>query len=272
VNRRAFLATLSLLPIVDPSAVSAGARLGPIGLQLYTVRAAMARDVEGALARVAALGYEEVEFAGFFGLSPARIRQALSAAGLRAPSAHVPFDEVARDPERVAADLRERGIGWLVAAWIPEELRGDIAAWHRIADQLDRCAGAAKAVGLRFAYHNHDYEFSRVRGTLPYDILLERTDSRIVELEMDVYWLRRGGGDPLAYFARWPGRFPLLHLNDMRADGTMADVGAGVVAWPALLRERARAGVRHAYVEHDDAADPFASARASYAYLTRLRF
>jgi sugar phosphate isomerase/epimerase len=273
VNRRTFLAALGALPLVTPP-VAASERLGRIGLQLYTVRAAMASDLEATLARVAAIGYREVEFAGFFGRRPTALRRALADEGLRAPSAHVPFEELGRDWERIVADAGERGLEWIVAAWIPEEQRGGPDAWRRIADRLNSAGRIARAAGLRLAYHNHSYEFVRVRGALPYDLLLGHTDPSLVELEMDVFWLRRGGGDPLAYFARWPGRFPLLHLKDM--DGTaerrMVDVGRGVIPWAAVLHQRRLAGVRHVFVEHDEAADPLASARASYAYLRRLRF
>lgn len=273
MNRRTFIAALGALPLATPPVAAAG-RLGPIGLQLYTVRAAMASDLEATLARVAAIGYREVEFAGFFGRTPAAFRRALAAEGLRAPSAHVPFEQLADGWERTVADGRERGLEWIVVAWIPEEQRGGPDAWRRIADRLNSAGRTARAAGLRLAYHNHSYEFIRVGDALPYDLLLDRTDPSVVELEMDVFWLRRGGGDPLAYFARWPGRFPLVHLKDMdgSAERRMVDVGRGVIPWAALLHQRRLAGIRHVFVEHDAAADPFASARASYAYLRTLRF
>jgi sugar phosphate isomerase/epimerase len=107
---------------------------------------------------------------------------------------------------------------------------------------------------------------------VPYDILLESTDPSVVEFELDLYWITDGGGDPLAYFARWPGRFPLVHIKDKAADGRMVDVGAGRIDWKAILHRRKEAGIRHYFVEHDDPPDPFASVAASFDYLNRLDF
>jgi sugar phosphate isomerase/epimerase len=125
---------------------------------------------------------------------------------------------------------------------------------------------------VRFAYHNHDVEFPRMEGRIPYDVLLERADPRYVAFEMDLYWITKGGQDPLAYFSRWPGRFPLLHLKDSAGPPghRMADVGAGVIPWKAILGRRKQAGTEHCFVERDDPPDPIASVRRSYEYLRRL--
>jgi sugar phosphate isomerase/epimerase len=109
-------------------------------------------------------------------------------------------------------------------------------------------------------------------GQVPYDILLNETDPAQVEYEMDLYWVTDGGGNPLSYFARYPGRFPLVHVKDRTASGAMVDVGAGVIDWSAIFAHRKEAGIRHYFVEHDDPKEPFTSLAASYAYLRDLRF
>jgi len=107
---------------------------------------------------------------------------------------------------------------------------------------------------------------------MPYDLLLERCDPRYVAFEMDLYWITKGGQDPLAYFARWPGRFPLVHVKDSSGapDHRMVDVGAGSIPWKAILTRREQAGIRHYFVEHDAPGDPLASVRRSYEYLRAL--
>ena len=157
-------------------------------------------------------------------------------------------------------------------AWIDAARRKTLDDYKRVGEAFTRVGAQARAAGLRFAYHNHAFEFAPLEGRVPYDVLLESTDPAMVEFELDLYWITDGGGDPLAYFRRWPGRFPLVHIKDKAADGKMVDVGAGGIDWKAILHQRKEAGIRHAFVEHDDPPDPFASVGASYAYLKQLSF
>jgi sugar phosphate isomerase/epimerase len=249
-------------------------RLDRIGLQLYTVRRDMARDVDRVLAAVAAIGYREVEFAGYFDRSPAQIRRALDANGLKAPGVHVggPSSLIA-EWERTVATAREIGHEFIVCPWIDAADRGTADDWRRIADTFNRAGELAKRDGLRFAYHNHAFEFTRIGDTIPFDILLERTEPSLVAFEMDLYWIVKGGQRPLDYFARWPGRFPLVHVKDMQAgpDQTMVDVGRGVIDFKAIFAKHRQAGIEHYFVEHDEPApDGLTSARVSYDALRRL--
>jgi len=141
-----------------------------------------------------------------------------------------------------------------------------------VAEVFNRLGRQARAVGLRFGYHNHAFEMTPMDGQVPYDVLLQNTDADDVCFEMDLYWTVDGGQNPLAYFARYPGRFPLVHVKDRTANGQMVDVGAGTIEWEAIFAHRKEAGIRHAFVEHDEPADPFGSLAASYAYLRALRF
>jgi sugar phosphate isomerase/epimerase len=241
-------------------------------VQLYTVRELLQQDLDGTLARIAAIGYREVEFAGYLGRRPHAVRTALATAGLTAPSAHVPLETARADWRGALEGARVVGHTYLVIAWLPERDRQTLDGYRAIADLFNRLGEEAAAAGIRFAYHNHAFEFVPLQGRVPYDLLLERCDPRRVAFELDVYWITRAGQDPLAYFARWPGRFPLLHLKDSAGPPghRMMDVGAGVIPWPRLLARREEAGVRHAFVEHDEPPDPLASIRASHAYLRRL--
>lgn len=252
-----------------------GERLGRIGLQLYTVRDEMKRDVEATLARVASIGFQEVEFAGYFDRTPAQLRTALKANGLVAPSAHVAYEAIVNGEwDRALAEAAAVGHQYVVVAWVDESERKTIEGWKQVAKRLTAAADAARKAGLRMAYHNHSYEFAPLEGQIPYDVLLAETDPALVLLEMDLYWVTRGGHDPLAYFARWPGRIHLVHVKDSKGppDHVMTDVGAGTIPWARIFAKHRQAGIEHYFVEHDEPADAFTSVAASYRYLRALRF
>ena len=257
----------------DPS-TTAAPPLDRIGLQLYTVRSMMAEDVRATLELVAAIGYREVEFAGYFGHDPATLRGWLDGLGLTAPAAHVGLDELTPpqigDTIEAAAVLGHR---WLVLPWIGEEFR-TADGYRRLADSLNEAGDTARGAEMRVAYHNHAFEFDTVDdGGDPrtgYDVLARSLDPALVDLEIDFHWSAAAGVDPMELIAAHPGRFALCHLKDIDAQGRMADVGAGEIDWPAIFARSEEAGLRHYLVEHDNPADPAASIRASHDYLAAL--
>lgn len=253
--------------------VAGGAKIRPIGVQLYTVRDEMKRDVAATLARVAQIGYTEVEFAGYFDHTPSEIRAMLDANRLTAPSAHVPLQMLQADLPGVLAAAKTIGHQYIVCPWLDPSQRGStVEAWKTFGATLTDIGRQVQQAGLQFAYHNHDFEFVPIEGRLPYDVLLERTDASLVQMEMDLYWATKGGQDPLAYFAKYPGRFPLVHVKDSKGPPAhvMTEVGGGTIDWKRIFARRAEAGIRHYFVEHDEPADPFASVEASYRYLSKL--
>src|SRR6266571_1209784 len=192
--------------------------------------------------------------------------------GLAAPAAHV---SLAPNEWRAALDAAPViGHRYLVVPWIAAEARRTLDDYKRMAQRFNQAATAARAAGIQFAYHNHDFEFVPMDGRLPYDVLLAETDPHLVQLEIDLYWITKGGQDPLTYFARWPGRVPLVHVKDSAGppDHRMVDVGAGTIDWKRIFAQGEQAGIRHCFVEHDAPANAFASIRASYEYLKRLEF
>lgn len=254
-------------------APAAGSRFGPIGVQLYTVRQALADDVPGTLARLAEIGYEEVETAGLHGVAPAAFRRHLDDHGLRAVSAHVPLE--ALGPERIDATLAEAetlGARWVTVPWLGDDHRS-ADGYRRAAEALDRAGEVALRRGMRVAYHNHDFEFEPFEaadGRTGWEILIDATDPDLVDLQMDLYWTVHAGSDPLGWFERHPGRFPMVHAKDRAADGAMVDVGAGVMDFGAILGGGFATGLRHVFVEHDRPANPLESVRASYDTLSTL--
>ena len=255
------------------SPASSSQRIDAVGLQLYTVRDEMQKNVEATLARVAQIGYKEVEFAGFFGRSAQQIADTLKANGLRSPASHVQYDPATWD--KTLADSKAIGNEYVVIPWIPEPQRTD-AGIKQLGENLNNAAVAANKAGLKLAYHNHDFEFKPLaNGKLIYDYLLETTDPKLVLMEMDLYWINRGGADPLAYWKKYPGRFQLVHVKDMAPDQKMTDVGSGTLPWAKYFHERALGGVKHFFVERDDAAstgDAFAAITRSFNYLNTLEF
>jgi sugar phosphate isomerase/epimerase len=265
----------SLAAAAGRTAMSRAARpLAAIGIQLYTVRDAMAADFEGTLERLAGMGYDEVEFAGYFGRSPARVRTLLDGLGLAAPAAHVPLAALRDDLEATLDTAAAAGHTWVVCPWIaPAERTSD--GYRHLADVLNRAGEAGRRAGLRVAYHNHEFEFEPLDGvdTLPFELLLRRTDPTLVDFELDLYWVSQAGHRPLDWFARHPGRFTLVHVKDM--DGSperrMVDPGRGVIDFPAILDRREQAGILHWFVEHDQPEDPFGTAAVGLDYLRRLQ-
>jgi sugar phosphate isomerase/epimerase len=273
-SRRVFLqaagvATLAPLLPLPPD------RLDRIGIELYTVRRELARDLQGTLARVAAIGFREVEFSGYPPETPQALRKLLDQLRLTAPASHIPWQSLTADWERTLEQAAIIGQRYVVVASIPENRRGNADDWKRIATSFNRAGETALKHGMRFCYHNHDFEFLPLDGIVPYDLLLAETDPGLVGLELDLYWLTKAGKDPLDYFARWPGRFPVVHVKDMDATPRrfFADVGKGTIDFRRVFRRASQAGIEHYFYEQDETpGDVFASAKASYDYLRALTF
>jgi sugar phosphate isomerase/epimerase len=265
----------------------AGDFAGPLGVQLWSFRNSFKADVPGTLARVRALGFEEVELAGTYGMSAAQFRQALDAAGLRATSMHVGYDRLRDSLPAVLADAKVLGVAWVGTAWIPHpDGPMTVARAHEAAADFDRWGKAAQAEGLRFFYHDHGFEFyAPAQGdTLPMDVLMQGTDADAVKYEMDVFWTALPGVDPAAWLRKYPNRWRLMHLKDMRKgvatgvhtgganpDSTEVPVGTGQIDYRAVLRAAKEIGVEKYYIE-DEVADPFATVPQSIRWLSSVKF
>lgn len=246
--------------------------LSRIGVQLYTVRAAMRESVERTLEQVARIGYKEVEFAGYFGRSARDIRTLLDANGLSAPSSHsADLTAIRTRFPQVLEDAVTLGHRFVICASLP---RSDMTAdgYKRAAAELNQAGEQASKAGVMAGFHNHDGEFASLGATNGYDILLAECDPKFVTMQMDLFWTVKGGKDPLAYFAKYPGRFSSVHVKDMAAGGAMADVGAGQIPFGMYFAQSRQAGIRHYFAEHDSPGDPMASIAASYRYLSTLKF
>ena len=219
--------------------------LAPLGVQLYTLRSEMEGRVEQTLERVAAIGYQEVEFvrSQYFGHSPTEIREMLARTGLRSPASHIAPSFETDAWARILDDANEVGHEYVVVASIPLEMRASLDDWRRTAELMTSAGERARAAGLRYAYHNHDFEFVEMDGRVAFDVFCEESDPELVQIELDLFWIIHGGGDPVAFFDRWPGRTPLVHVKDRTDAGGMVDVGAGVIDWVDIFQHIDEAGI-----------------------------
>jgi sugar phosphate isomerase/epimerase len=281
MDRRTFIGTLSAAAVMSRfSWAAAEHRIEKIGLELYTVRGALDKDFEGTLARVAKDGYKEVELAQFFAHlpnfnpSPTRAREILDANGLAAPASHIPYSAIsAENLPKVIEASKILGLSYVVNPSIDRAVLKQPDGWKRAAEAFNRAGEETGKSGIQFGYHNHVEEFKPLPdGKLPYDILLAETDPKLVAMEIDLGWAHEAGVDPLAYFAKYPGRFPLVHVKDFDKNRTMVDVGKGEIDWKRIFVKSELAGIKHYFVEFDDPKSPFDSIQASYSYLEKLRF
>ena len=243
----------------------------PIGLQLYTVRDLMQKDVQYTLKQVAGVGYREVEFAGLFDKKATTVAKWLRENKLTSPSSHVPLDRLKNSIQAVVDECHTLGNDFIVCPFIDESMRKSADDWRRIGGDFNKVADQVQRAGMRFAYHNHDFEFKQLpSGEMGYDILLNECDPKLVKMELDLFWITKGGQDPLAYFAKWSGRFPLVHVKDMTGAGEMANVGQGKIDWNKIFAKRREAGIEHFFVERDNPKSPIEDIKVSYDYLSKL--
>jgi len=289
MNRRRLL--LALLAATGASrfagAATSAPRIARPGLQLYTVRSEMKADFRGTLAAVAAMGYAEVEFAGYFGHAPADIKAMLRELNLTSPSAHIGDGLFGPDAPRVIDAALTVGHRYLVCPWVAPEKWRDMDGWKRRAEVFNHAGELCRKAGLQFAYHNHHFEFASIQGQRPYDILLADCDPKLVQLELDLCWAAAARQDPLELLRAHPGRFPMVHLKQLtgpllapgqdvlsmsfdEAKLKMTEVGPGLIDFPRLLADPASQAIQHFFVEHDDPKKPMESAATSLRFVQGL--
>lgn len=244
-----------------------------IAVQMYTLRDMAARDMIGTLRQVKQIGYEGVELAGYGDASPDQLAEAISELGLKVVGAHVGFGALQEDLGGVVAEQARMGNTHLVCPSIPGPRR-NAEGYREFAGELESIASEASGAGVTLCYHNHDFELRDVfDGVMGLDILYQSSDPRLVQAEIDTFWIQKGGSDPAAYIRQHAGRAPLIHVKDMTNDerATFAEVGTGTLDWPSIF-EAAEAGGARAYIVEQDICpgDPLDSIRISLENLRRM--
>ena len=246
--------------------------LANIGIQLYTVRDLMKKNVPLTLQRIAEIGYKEVEFAGYFGKTTKQIKAILSDNGLKSPSTHIEMDTIYNNPNKAIDTALEVGHEHIVMAWLAESERQNIDQYREYVDLYNSFGEKCNQNGLKFAYHNHDFEFKVLDGEVPMDLLLNKTDPNNVSFELDMYWVHKANKDPKSYINKYPGRFPLWHIKDMASNTMMADVGDGIIDFSEIFGLNKISGLKHYFVERDDPSDSMLSAERSFKAMLKLDF
>jgi sugar phosphate isomerase/epimerase len=279
ITRRTFLSSSSAAAAVMLSGVGHAASLGlPIGLQLYSVRTLLPTDYAGTLKQIAALGYKEVEAAGFFNMPVEQVKAAMQSAGLRCVSAHYSLALLLQHLDEILPFCKSLGAGFVVCSSPMHQQPGvkgplSLDDWRWSADQFNQVASKVEDAGMRFAYHNHYAEFGAIGGVLPYDVLLKNTDPKKVSFELDCGWVIVGGQDPLHYLKEYPTRIVMLHVKDFKNNKPPSvELGTGSVDYVPIFAAAAAAGhVRHAFVEQEEFQGPIMEAlKVDAQYMKRL--
>ena len=282
-NRRDFLrttATFTAATMISSTFAFTGEKK-IIGLQLYTVRDKIKLDLKSTLERVAKVGYNSAEAAGynvadgtFYGMAPKAFAELLNGLGMQFTSSHTVFElDVA---EKVIADAATAGAKYIIYPFLPDKFRSNLDGWKATAEKFNKIGEIAKKNGIQFGYHNHAFEFDKMEDQIPYDLLLSQTDPSLVTFEMDLYWVTKGGYNPVDYFKKYPGRFQLWHVKDMTKTDEMffAPVGSGRIDFSSIFAEKKTAGMKYFFVEQDSFKDldAFESIEMSYKYLSQAKF
>ena len=280
-SRRDFLKKGVLLAAAMPlmqNELMAKSRLSKkTGLALYTIRDAMGKDPAAALAEAADTGYNWVEAAGysngeFYGMKPSRFGDLVRKTGMDLLSTHNPIgpdnDDIMID------DAAAAGLRYMIMPSLPHEWSGSLDGYRRAAEYFNKAGEKCKKAGLRFGFHNHQIEFQEIDGRVPYDILVENTDPKLVLFEMDLAWITAAGKDPLVYFKKYPGRFELWHFKDLSPEKQDATLGEGIIDFRPIISQTGEAGMKYWFLEQDNCRthSPMESIAISRNYfLDRLR-
>jgi len=275
LNRRNLLAGSGAVAALAFVPTASAAQLKAIGLQLYTIREIFAKDPVGTLGKVAQIGYREVEFGGggYDGMDHAMLRRTMDKLGLTAPSVHIGYDALLKQFDQSVTMAKTLGATTVVLPYMTAEHRNE-AGWNAALPNFNRFATDLKKAGLGFAYHNHDFEFTTKPGGVSlYDRLLKETDPALVKVELDLYWALHAGENLATLIERLSPRLYAYHVKDMRPDRSMTAVGQGTIDFGALFKLKGSAGVRHFYVENDEAPAPYLpDITTSFRTLRALRF
>lgn len=275
-TRRKFIKNTGLLSaatVLLPQITMATTKKSSYGVQLYSFRTDMLANPMKTLEKIANLGFKEIESAGsskgyYYGLTPAQMRTACKDLGMKLTSGHVHLDEKF---EQTMADAVASGQEYLICSSLPSDGQ-TIDNYKKVAEQFNIAGEACNKLGLKFGYHNHEYEFESENGEVLYDVLMDNTQKELVHMELDLGWVVVAGKDPLHYFEKYQGRFPLWHLKDMNMhEKVSTEFGKGVLDIDLMLKNKELSGVKHIYIEQEEyASTPAESMQHNMNFLKNL--
>jgi len=259
-----------------------------IGLQLYTIRDAMAKDVPGSLKKISDIGIKNLELASyangkFYGYEPAEFKKMVTDLGMEIISSHTQVEALGitlDNAKKMAEDHAKIGVKYCIQPWVVEEARTTLDSYKKMAAEWNKVGGIMKEHKIQFGYHNHNFEFDKVEGKIPYyDVFMVELDKDLVTMELDLFWATKAGQNPVEMFKKYPGRFQLFHMKDMftkeapfykPTTNDFAPVGAGLINFTEILAAKKIAGMKYIFVEQDSTKDgkPFEAIQTSVTNLT----
>lgn len=287
ISAAGILGMVALGPTAYASAAAVDRKKYGVGLQLYSIRDAMAADTVGSLQKVADMGYKNLELADyvdgkFYGYTPKAFKKLVNDMGMEIISSHAAVEStgITRENAQKMADAHaEVGAKYCVQPWINEEDRS-IETYKRMIGDWNEVGKVMKDVGVQFAYHNHNFEFKPVNGIVPYyDIFMTEMDPKLITMELDLYWVTKAGQDPVEMFKKYPGRFQLLHFKDMAKRSApfyevikddITSVGSGLIDFKRIWKSHDIAGTKYFFVEDDNQGNgkPFKGIETSIKNIT----
>ena len=320
VNRRSFIKTSvaaaagTMLTSTLTAAVNRYSAIKNVGLQVWSIAKYLEKDFEGSIQMLSQIGYKELELygpypfstekdketwkaitpllgfsqSGYFNHTAKKFKQILDRKGLASPCMHVGLDTLRNKLGETAEAAHILGQQYAGISAIPADERHTLNDYKRLADEFNIIGEKAKALGIKFYYHNHGYGLKEMEGKIPFDVILERTDPSLVFLEMDIFWTTAGGADPVKYLDNNTGRYRMMHVKDMRklvhfsGDGGkpeqwielfpyITDAGSGVLDLKTIIAHAQKSGVEHFIIENDVITNPKDSLEKGYNYLSTLK-
>ncbi len=274
ISRRTFIkssaiATAGMVSCGLPAfMVSAKPRMiNKVGLQLYTVRDLMAKSVDRTLSTVAKIGYQEVEFAGYFNYSSHSLKYALDQNGLSSPSTHVSLTQARDEIDELVEYANIVGHKYIIIGFLEPHERQTLDDYKKCAEIFNVAYEKCKNAGIQFGYHHYDFEFAELDGQIPYELFLTQTN---IDMQIDLYWQIKAGVDMTKYYQKYPGRFSMCHIKDIDENGNYEDLGKGKINFEKLLEQRELAGFKHYFVENGTPKDSMETIRIGYDFVRGL--
>ena len=278
-TRRNFIKTASsatALSMILPFELFAMSKKKFIGIQLYTIRKKLNEDFVGTMQKIANIGFNAVETAGysnrkFYGYNPKEFKKFTKNLGLKAQSSHANVQ--LKDLDKIIDDTLEAGMEYLVQPYLDKSRRKNIDDYKKLAEGFNIIGEKCNKSGLGFAYHNHAFEFEKMDGQIPYDVLLNNTEADFLTMQLDTYWMVYGGYQPIDYFNKYPGRFELLHIKDMdnTAKRESTEIGNGIIDFQKIFAANKKSGMKYYFLEQETfKKDEFKSLTISYEYLKQF--
>lgn len=276
-NRREFIRTMALLSsgaFIMYHFPGCSFKKKQIGIQLYTLRNSIPDNLLGTLTKLSEIGYNNIEAYGFNGefynIPAKKFKKTINDLGMELTCTHT--DITLENVDKYIEGAEQSGLEYLVLPSMGSRPAKTIDDYKKAARELNKIGEKTRNAEIRFGYHNHVREFESIDNTIPYDILLQETDPDLVTFQLDIYWIIKGGYDPLAYFKNYPGRFELWHVKDMAPSGESTVIGTGTIDYPEIFKHAKESGLKYFYVEQEQyEGSPMECCRESYEYLSEMR-